>query len=573
MGDGAAQTVAVDFEKDPTSYKHWKVEYDGAIARVIMDVDPDGGLVPGYELKLNSYDLGVDIELADIVRRMRFEHPEVRVALIASGNDRAFCAGANISMLGQSSHAWKVNFCKFTNETRCELEDATDNSDQVWIAACNGTTAGGGYELALACKEIYLQDDGSSAVSLPEVPLLGVLPGTGGLTRLVDKRKIRRDLADVFSTTAEGVRGKKAVKWNLIDGTFPRSKFEAKLRARAEQVRDEVSAQLDGEVRTGVALGRLRVEATEDPSSGASSRRYSAVSLDCDPSARIATLTVRGPSEDDLALVQEGPAAIHAAGDAVWALRAYRELDDALLQLRVNHLGIGLVLVKVECDVARTIAYDRALLDAGDASKHPGAPTWFSREIVWFMARTLRRMDLTSRSFFAIGEAGTGWGGNLLELALASDRFYLLDDPDNLVSVGASEINWGPLAMSHGQHRLEVRFYGEPDALEALRGNHGVLEPSDADEAGLVTVLLDDIDWDDDTRVAIEERASLSPDALTGMEANLRFPGAENCDSKIFARLTAWQNWIFIRPNATGPEGALTLYGRPERPRFDWERV
>jgi benzoyl-CoA-dihydrodiol lyase len=581
MGEGAALTSTVDFEKDPSRYRHWRVEYDGPIASVIMDVDPDGGLVPGYELKLNSYDLGVDLELADIVRRMRFEHPDVRTVLISSGNDRAFCAGANITMLGQSSHAWKVNFCKFTNETRCEIEDAIENSAQIWIAACNGTTAGGGYELALACKEIYLQDDGSSAVSLPEVPLLGVLPGTGGLTRLVDKRKVRRDLADVFSTTAEGIRGKKAVQWKLVDGTFPRSKFAEQIRARAQTIRAELEQQLGHEQRVGVKLGRLHVEASED----GNIRKYSAVTLECDPDTRIATLTVHGPSEADLALVQQGPEAIHAAGDSVWALRAYRELDDALLHIRINHLHIGLVLVKAQSDVARTVAYDNALLDAGDAFAHPRAPGWFAREIVGFMARTLRRMDLTSRSFFAIGEAGTGWGGNLLELALASDRFYMRDDSsrssaaegsEHPVEVGVSPMNWGALPMSHGQHRLEVRFYGEPGKLAALRelGLAGsVLSAEEADEAGLVTVRLDEIDWDDDTRVAIEERASLSPDALTGMEANLRFPGPENCDSKIFARLTAWQNWIFIRPNATGPEGALTLYGRPERPRFDWQRV
>jgi benzoyl-CoA-dihydrodiol lyase len=568
MGDGAAQTVKVDFEKNPASYKHWKLEYDGAIAKLIMDVDPDGGLVPGYELKLNSYDLGVDLELADIVRRMRFEHPEVRVVLISSGNDRAFCAGANITMLGQSSHAWKVNFCKFTNETRCEIEDATDHSAQIYVAACNGTTAGGGYELALACKEIYLQDDGASAVSLPEVPLLGVLPGTGGLTRLVDKRKIRRDRADVFSTTAEGIRGKKAVQWNLVDGTFPRSKFDELLRKRAGELVTEAQKQLGDGERKGVTLGRLHVEELSEGSK--SVRRYTAVELSCDASTRIATLTVRGPSEADLALVQSGPAALHAVGDSVWALRAYRELDDALLHLRVNHFDIGLVLVKAHCDVARTIAYDTALQAATTAATQE---SWFAREIVLFMARTLRRLDLTSRSFFAIGEAGTGWGGNLAELALASDRFYLLDTSESPVQVGLGPLNWGPLSMSHGQHRLEVRFYGEPNLLEALRGNSSPLSAEDADEAGLVTVRLDDIDWDDDTRVAIEERASLSPDALTGMEANLRFPGAENCDSKIFARLTAWQNWIFIRPNATGPEGALTLYGRPERPRFDWQRV
>jgi benzoyl-CoA-dihydrodiol lyase len=573
MGEGAALTSTVDFEKDPSHYRHWRVTYDGPIASVVMDVDPDGGLVPGYELKLNSYDLGVDMELADIVRRMRFEHPDVRVVTISSGNDRAFCAGANITMLGQSSHAWKVNFCKFTNETRCELEDATDNSAQIWIAACNGTTAGGGYELALACKEIYLQDDGSSAVSLPEVPLLGVLPGTGGLTRLVDKRKVRRDLADVFSTTAEGIRGKKAVQWKLVDGTFPRSKFAEQIRARAQKIAAEVDTQLGHEPRVGVKLNRLHVEASADNNV----RKYSSVELACDPATRIATLTVRGPTEADLAVVQAGPEAIHAAGDSVWALRAYRELDDAILHLRVNHPHVGLVLVKAQGDVARTIAYDNALLDAGDAFAHPRAPTWFAREIVGFMARALRRMDLTSRSFFAIGEAGTGWGGNLLELALASDRFYMLDDSEHPVQVGISPMNWGALPMSHGQHRLEVRFYGEPEKLTSLREGalegHSVLSAEEADESGLVTVRLDEIDWDDDTRVAIEERASLSPDALTGMEANLRFPGAENCDSKIFARLSAWQNWIFIRPNATGPEGALTLYGRPERPRFDWQRV
>lgn len=570
MGEpDASQHAPVNFETAPAKYRHWKVSYEGPIAKVVMDVDPEGGLRPGYELKLNSYDLGVDIELADLIRRTRFEHPEVRVVVVSSGNDRAFCAGANISMLGSSSHAWKVNFCKFTNETRCEIEDASENSDQIYIAACNGTTAGGGYELALACDEIYLQEDGSSAVSLPEVPLLGVLPGTGGLTRLVDKRKVRRDLADVFSTTAEGVRGKKAVKWGLVDGSFPRSKFADKIAERAKALAEQASERINGETREGIALGPLKVEVSED----GLHRLYSAVKFDCDPEARTATLTITGPSAEDLELVQKGPKAIHEAGDSVWALRAYRELDDALLHLRVNHLDIGLTLVKVDCDVERTIAYDQALLDAGDPGKHAGAPTWLAREIVGLMARTLRRFDLTSRSFFAIGDEGTNWAGNLLELALASDRFYLLDDPDHPVKVGLSPLNWGPLPMSHGQSRLDVRFYGAPDELEALRGKFEAMDPEQADEAGLVTVLLDDIDWEDDTRVAIEERASLSPDALTGMEANLRFPGLENCDSKIFARLTAWQNWIFIRPNATGPEGALTLYGRPERPRFDWERV
>jgi len=549
----------VEFETNPSKYRHWKVSYDGDIARVVMDVDPEGGLRPGYELKLNSYDLGVDIELADVVRRMRFEHPEVRVALVTSGNDKAFCAGANINMLGASSHAWKVNFCKFTNETRCEIEDATEHSHQTYIAACNGTTAGGGYELALACKEIYLQDDGNSAVSLPEVPLLGVLPGTGGLTRLVDKRKIRRDRADVFSTTAEGIRGKRAVKWNLVDGIFPRSKFDDELAKRAKAVADEAKTKVPGGERKGVTLGALEPEIGDD------FRQYRHVRFEWDDQTRIAKLTLQGPSAEDVALVKKGADAIHAAGDQVWALRAFRELDDALLHLRVNHLDIGLVLVRAEGDAQRTIDHDEALWAARDH--------WFTTEVLLHMGRVLRRFDLTSRSFFALGDAGTAFSGSLLEFAMASDRFYLLDDPENPVTVGLSSLNKGTLPMSHGISRLEARFIGEPDKLEALADRVGTLDPEAADDAGLVTVLLDDIDWDDDVRVAIEERASLSPDALTGMEANLRFPGAENADSKIFARLTAWQNWIFIRPNATGPEGALTMYGRPERPVFNWQRV
>ena len=563
MAEAESQSFPpVAFETEPSSYKHWKVQYDGAIARVEMDVDPDGGLRPGYELKLNSYDLGVDIELADIVRRMRFEHPEVRTVLVTSGNDRAFCAGANINMLGASSHAWKVNFCKFTNETRCEIEDAERQSGQVYIAACNGTTAGGGYELALACKEIYLIDDGNSAVSLPEVPLLGVLPGTGGLTRLVDKRKVRRDLADIFSTTAEGVRGKRAVQWGLVDGVYPRSKFDEAMAKRAGEIADEVVGGLDDKgQRKGVSLGRL------DPEVGENSRQYRHVRLSWDPETRIAELEVHGPSAEDVAVAEKGADAIYAAGDQVWALRAYRELDDALLHMRTNLLDIGLVLVRAKGDGARTLAHDAAY-EKAIQSGH-----WFVREVVAHMARVLRRFDLTSRSFFALGDAGTAFAGNLFELALASDRFYLLDDPDQPVHVGLSSFNEGALPMTHGAPRLALRFYGEPARAEALSGKYELMSPEDADEAGLVTVLLDDIDWDDDVRVAIEERISLSPDALTGMEANLRFPMAENADSKIFARLTAWQNWIFIRPNATGPEGALTLYGKPERPRFSWQRV
>ena len=549
----------MDFEVEPESYRHWKVAYDGSIARVTMAVDPEGGLREGYELKLNSYDLGVDIELADIVRRMRFEHPEVRVVVIRSGIDRVFCAGANITMLGQSTHAWKVNFCKFTNETRCELEEATQSSHQAYVAACNGTTAGGGYELALACEEIYLQDDGNSAVSLPEVPLLGVLPGTGGLTRLVDKRKIRRDRADVFSTTAEGIRGKKAKQWNLVDGVFPRSKFDQKIAERAQELVTEYSGRVGKDERKGVKLTRL------DPEVDGGTRRYRHVTVEVDDEARTAKLTIAAPTADDVAILKKGAEAAYEAGADLWALRAYRELDDALLQLRVNHPLLGLVLVRATGDAQTVLDHDAALVATRDH--------WFMREVLLHMGRVLRRMDNTSRSFFALGDAGTAFAGHLLELALASDRFYLLDDPDNPVQVGTSELNEGGLPMYHGFTRLQTRLYGEPEKVEALVGKRELLEPGDADEAGLVTVLLDDIDWDDDVRIAIEERVSLSPDALTGMEQNLRFAGPETPESKIYARLSAWQNWIFIRPNATGPEGALTLYGRPERPSFDWRRV
>lgn len=549
----------VGFETEPSQYKHWKLRYEGEIAYLDMDVDPHGGLRPGYELKLNSYDLGVDIELADVVRRMRFEHPEVRVVLIGSAIERAFCAGANIQMLGLSTHAWKVNFCKFTNETRCEIEGADAQSQQIYVAACNGTTAGGGYELALACREIYLQDDGNSAVSLPEVPLLGVLPGTGGLTRLVDKRKIRRDRADIFSTTAEGIRGKRAVDWNLVDGVFPRSKFQEKVDARAKELVQIAHQDLKTGERKGITLGKLSVE------TGESGRSYSSVQLSWNKETRIAELTIQGPTAEDLALVQKGAEAMHEAGDQVWALRAYRELDDALLHLRVNHEDIGLVLLRCKGDAQRILDYDKAL----NASKDH----WFGNEILCLMARVLRRLDLTSRSFFALADEGTTFVGSFYEFALASDRVYALDDPDRPVPFGLSELNHGALPMTHGKSRLEVRFYGEEDKLEQTRGKHCLYNVSDADEAGLITMVFDDIDWDDDVRVAIEERASLSPDALTGMEANLRFVGHENGDSKIFARLTAWQNWIFIRPNATGPRGALTLYGQPERPMFDWQRV
>ncbi|MEZ4448710.1 MAG: 2,3-epoxybenzoyl-CoA dihydrolase [Nannocystaceae bacterium] len=559
MESASTHDRPVEFETEPSLYRHWRVSYDGPVASVLMCVDPEGGMKPGYELKLNSYDLGVDIELADIVRRTRFEHPEVRVVVVSSGTDNVFCAGANIHMLAQSTHAWKVNFCKFTNETRCEIEDADAYSNQVYVAACNGTCAGGGYELALACREIYLQDDGSSAVSLPEVPLLGVLPGTGGLTRLVDKRRVRRDRADVFSTTAEGIRGKRAVEWRLIDGTFPRSRFMESVAKRATALAGEVAAALPAGDRVGVHLGPL------SPTVDGDVRRYRHVELRCDRGARVAELTITGPSRADVATLAAGDAAIVAAGAELWALRAFRELDDALLQLRFNHPNLGLVLVRARGDAEALLAHDAALWARRDH--------WFVNEVIRHMARTLRRMDLSSRSFFALGDQGTAFVGCLFELALAADRFYLLDDENAPVQVGLTVLNGGALPMSHGVARLPVHLHGEPERLSALAGRIGLMGPEEADEAGLVTIRLDEIDWDDDTRVAIEERVSLSPDALTGMEANLRFPGAETEDSKIFARLSAWQNWIFIRPNATGSQGALTLYGKPERPQFDWKRV
>ncbi len=561
-GSGSAPSAAavpelVEFEVEPGAYHHWEVSYDGPVARVAMNVDADAPLRAGYDLKLNSYDLGVDIELADVVRRMRFEHPEVRAVVLTSGNDRVFCAGANIHMLGASTHAWKVNFCKFTNETRCEIEDATESSHQVWLAACNGTTAGGGYELALACKEIYLQDDGNSAVSLPEVPLLGVLPGTGGLTRLVDKRKVRRDRADVFSTTAEGIRGKKAVQWGLVDAIFPRSKFDTKVRERAQAVVATASENLAPGIRTGIKLGRLA------PEIGPNGRKYRHVSLTWDDTTRTAQLTVNGPSAADVRVVEQGGEAMREHGSELWSLCAWRELDDALLHLRANHMKVGLVTVRATSDLATVQAHDAALVAARDH--------WYAREVLLHMGRVLRRFDNTSRSFFAFGDAGTGFGGCLLELALASDRFYMLERDD--VKVALSELNEGGLPMYTSLTRLQTRLYGEPELAESLIGGREALAAEAADEAGLVTVRLDEIDWDDDTRIAIEERSSMSPDALTGMEQNLRFPGPETPESKIYARLSAWQNWIFIRPNATGPVGALTLYGRPERPHFDWQRT
>ena len=543
----------INFETTPEQYKHWKLAIDGAVATLTMDVQEDETLAEGYKLKLNSYDLGVDIELADTVQRLRFEHPEVRVVVITSLKPRIFCAGANIYMLGTSSHAFKVNFCKFTNETRCAIEDASANSGQRYVAALNGTASGGGYELAIACDEIYLVDDGNSTVSLPEVPLLGVLPGTGGLTRLVDKRKIRRDRADVFSTLAEGLKGKRAKEWGLIDGYFPTSKFQ---EAVATQVRHLVESDGAKSAARGIKLNPLQVEATPD------SREYKYVGVKLNREQRYADLTVRAPQQGDTpATIEE----IEQLGDAYWPLQAYRELDDALLHLRMNELEIGLVCLHTAGDIDAVLAVDRMLA----ANKEH----WLVREIILHMARVLRRLDLTAKSFFAIIEPGSCFAGNLLELALCADRTYMLNDPDAAVEVATSEFNAGALPMSNGLARLQSRFLSAPEQIAAVLDHTGRFDAEAAEEAGLVTFAPDDLDWEDKLRVDIEERTSLSPDALTGMEASLRFAGPETMDTKIYGRLTAWQNWIFQRPNAVGEHGALTNYGKPTQPQFDYKRT
>jgi benzoyl-CoA-dihydrodiol lyase len=546
-----ASETNVSFDTHPSRYKHWKLAVNGEIATLTMAVDIDGGLRPGYELKLNSYDLGVDIELADAVQRLRFEHPEVKCVVMTSGNDRAFCSGANIYMLGSSTHAWKVNFCKYTNETRLSIEDASLHSGQKYLCAVNGACAGGGYELALACDEIVLIDDGSSAVSLPEVPLLAVLPGTGGLTRLVDKRKVRRDLADVFCTTSEGVRGKRAVEWGIVDATAPRSKFDAVVKERAAQL----AGKANGARGQGIELPSIV------PSIEGTTYTYEHVTLAVEPEKRTARLTVRAPKDAP----PEGGAAIEAAGAGQWSLKAFRELDDAILRLRFLHLEVGTVVIETTGEAAKIVAADAALAAARETS-------WLAREILLLQGRVLRRLDLTSKSFFALVGRGSAFAGSLFELALAADRIYMLADDDEEVSLELGVANAGRHPMSHGLSRLEVRFQREPGRIEQALAEKGPIATERANELGLVTIAPDEIDWDDDLRIAIEERASLSPDALTGMEASLRFPGGETQDSKIFSRLSAWQNWIFQRPNAVGPQGALTKYGQPDRPTFGWTR-
>jgi benzoyl-CoA-dihydrodiol lyase len=547
-----ASPPSVSLETSPDRYRHWKLAIDGPIATLSMDVQEDAGLTPDYKLKLNSYDLGVDIELADAIQRIRFEHPEVHAVIITSLKERVFCAGANIFMLRGSTHAWKVNFCKFTNETRLAIEDASAHSGLKFLAALNGICAGGGYELALACDEIFLVDDGNSAVSLPETPLLGVLPGTGGLTRVVDKRKVRRDLADVFGTVAEGVKGKRAVEWGLVDRVYPTSQFKQRVAERAQELAAQSDRQSSG---PGVVLNPLTPGVTGDR------LEYSHVQLELDREKRVGTLTVTGPEGDQPSTAD----AAVTAGDAFWPLRAFRELDDALLRLRLNEPLVGTVIVKTRGDQAAMLAMDAFLL----ANQHH----WFVREVVHFVKRTLKRMDLTSRSFFALIEPGSCFAGTLFELALAADRSYMLDDPEEENTIALSAANAGVYPMSNGLSRLQTRFLGAPQRVQEALDHEGAFDPQAALEAGLVSFAPDELDWDDEVRLAIEGRAALSPDALTGMEANLRFAGPETMETKIFGRLSAWQNWIFIRPNAVGEKGALTAYGSQSRPEFDFNRT
>jgi benzoyl-CoA-dihydrodiol lyase len=555
MGDTTTDSFTVRFDTHPSQYKHWKLAIEGSIAKLTMAVVEDQPFRPGYVLKQNSYDIGVDVELADVVNRLRFEHPEVKVVVLTSGEPKVFCAGANIYMLGSSTHSFKVNFCKFTNETRNNLEAACTESGQHWVAALNGVAAGGGYELALACEKILLCDDGSSAVSFPETPLLAVLPGTGGLTRLVDKRKVRRDLADVFSTLAEGVRGKRAKDWGLVDEVLPKSKFDAGVLSTA----NTLAATTSDKTGPGVSLPALEPRRFEDGDRSGADYRW--VSFSTVKGSRIAEITVLAPEGDAYASAED----LRKRGASAWHLQAFRELDDVLCDLRFNHGDVGLVLLKTRGDGAKVRAFDDALTALAKDD-------WFAKETLLFVKRTLKRLDLTAKSLFAILEPGSAFVGSLFELALASDRSFMKSG-DEQAFIGFSSMSFGPLPMSNGLTRLETRFLHAPERVPALAGERGLLDPEQAHGHGLVTFTPDDIDWEDEVRIAIEERVSLSPDALTGMEANLRFAGPETTETKIFARLSAWQNWIFQRPNAVGERGALTMYGRPERPEFDWRRT
>ncbi|MDP1894675.1 MAG: 2,3-epoxybenzoyl-CoA dihydrolase [Hydrogenophaga sp.] len=547
---------AVDYRTEPSQYRHWKLAFDGAVATLAIDIDEDAGIRPGYKLKLNSYDLGVDIELHDALNRIRFEHPEVKTVVVTSAKDRVFCSGANIFMLGVSSHGWKVNFCKFTNETRNGIEDTSKHSGLKFLAALNGACAGGGYELALACDQILLVDDRSSAVSLPEVPLLGVLPGTGGLTRVTDKRHVRHDLADIFCTTSEGVRGQKAVDWRLVDAVAKPQQFAAAVSERAAQLAAQSDRPADAK---GVSLPR--VERTDS----ADGIAYTYVNVAIDRAKRHATLTLKAPSgaqPTDLA-------GIEAAGAAWYPLQMARELDDAILNLRTNELDIGTWILKTEGDAAAVLANDALMLAHQDH--------WFVRETIGALRRTFARLDVSSRSLFALIEEGSCFAGTLAELAFCADRAYMLalpDDADKAPKLQLSEFNFGFLPMVNDQSRLQRRFYEEAAPMEAVRGVIGKALDADAAFAlGLVTAAPDDIDWADEVRMALEERAAMSPDALTGLEANLRFAQKENMATRVFGRLTAWQNWIFQRPNAVGEKGALKVYGKGDKAVFDMNRV
>lgn len=558
QNNAAGRSPIIDFQTDPARYRHWRIEPDGDVAYLIMDVDQAGGLSEGYELKLNSYDLGVDIELNDAVQRLRFEHPEVRCVVIKSGKDNVFCAGANIRMLGKATHGHKVNFCKFTNETRFAIEDASENSRQIYICAINGNAAGGGYELALAADHIMLVDDRRSAVALPETPLLAVLPGTGGLTRVTDKRKVRRDRADVFCSIEEGIRGAKAVEWRLVDEVVPNSKWKETVAARAH----EIAAKSDRPKEAkGITLGALDRKFDGDRVT------YSHVDVEIDRPRGLVTITVRGPATALPASVE----AAHALGDKFWPLTVARELEDAILHLRANEAAIGVVLL-------RTDGNAQAVLDH-DAFLEKNSGDWLMREIRHYLKRTLKRIDVTPRSFIALIEPGSCFAGTLAELAFAADRSIMLigtrkGDNRQPATITLSAANFGWYPMGNGLTRLETRFLGEPDTLTQAKAKIGAaLQGEDAAELGLVTVAYEDFDFDDELRVMLEERTSFSPDAMTGMEANLRFAGPETMETKIYGRLTAWQNWIFQRPNAIGEQGALKLYGSGVSPTFAKERV
>jgi benzoyl-CoA-dihydrodiol lyase len=545
----------VEFQTDPSRYKHWRLSFDGPVATLTMDVAEDGGLRPGYKLKLNSYDLGVDIELHDALQRIRFEHPEVRSVIFTSAKNRIFCSGANIYMLGLSSHAWKVNFCKFTNETRNGIEDSSAHSGLKFLAACNGTTAGGGYELALACDEIILVDDRSSAVSLPELPLLGVLPGTGGLTRVTDKRKVRRDHADIFCTNSDGVRGQRAKEWRLVDEVVKPQQFAEHVKQRAAKLAEASDRPADAK---GVALAPLKRTMDE------AGLHYGYVDVQWNREARTATITVRAPES----VTEDTMERVLAAGAEWWPLQMARELDDAILILRASEMELGLWTIKTTGNPDAVLAIDNFILNHQE--------NWFVREVLGMMRRTFARIDVTSRSIYAIVEPGACFAGTLLELALAADRIYMRDtqESEGIATMALSKMNFGPLPMVNHLSRVAARFYGDAAQLEGLCGQIGrKLSAREALDAGLVTAAPDDLDWEDEIRQAIESRAAQSPDALTGLEANLRFGRTETLETRVFGRLSAWQNWIFVRPNAVGANGALKVYGTGAPVKFNWERV